>query len=282
MPRPPDDSEEPAEALVGELAAGLCHRYVHNPAPLGMVPNWNAAVASTTGSHVVLLHQDDLLAPAALEVMSGAFADRPGLAICGVGETSIDDQSRAKTISRPNHRSHLFVSAGPHDVSYADLVYLMLCHGQIFGSPSALMFTRSHFDAIGGFDAEYRHSVDIDFALRMAEVGDAVYFPQELVRFRRHQGQTTQVNIANGHNLADRDRLYRRHATKAQLSPEQLDRVRACLVVRALYDALRAVRHGRWTVARQAGTQAIDLHPTPIAVGSRLVELARWSNEDAR
>ncbi len=261
--RPPDevvfrdDSEAPADEMVARLAADLPYRYLHNPIRLGMVQNWNAVVTASTGSHVLILHQDDALEPTAIEVMSSAFVGNPDLSICGVGETRVDELSQpwaART--RPNHRSRVFVSPGVYRLGYAELTYLMLRNGQVFGTPSALMFSRARFDEVGGFDDVLKQSVDIDFALRMAAAGAAMYITEPLVRFRSHEEQATQNNIAYGYNIADRARLYHRHVSDDVCTPEQVDRLRASFVVRATFDGLRAARHGRWAVARQAVGQA--------------------------
>jgi GT2 family glycosyltransferase len=230
-----------------------------------------------------MLHQDDALEPLAIEVMSSAFAGNPHLSICGVGETRVDELSRPRSArARPNHRSRVFVSPGVYRLEYPELAYLMLRNGQVFGTPSALMFSRADFDEVGGFDDALKQSVDIDFALRMAEMGEAMYITEPLVRFRSHEEQATQNNIAYGYNIADRARLFQRHVSGAVCTPEQVDRVRASFVVRASYDGIRAARHGRWSVARQAMAQAREYYSTPRGVGSRLVELLRWDNDDAR
>ena len=136
---------------------------------------------------------------------------------------------------------------------------------------------------MGGFDDALKQSVDIDFALRMAAVGEAMYITEPLVRFRSHEEQATQNNIAYGYNIADRARLYQRHVERrTSARPTQVDRVRASFVVRASFDGIRAARHGRWSVARQAVVQAREYYSTPRPVGSRLVELLRWDNDDAR
>ena len=278
-----DDSDPARRALVERLCTAVPFRYLHNPCRLGMVANWNAVVEATTGTHVLMLHQDDALQPRALEVMGAAFAEHPGLAICGVGEIRVDERSRPRSVrTRPNHRSRVFVTPGTHLLDYSELAYLMLRNGNVFGTPSALMFSRDHFDEVGGFDATLHQSVDIDFVLRMARAGQALYITEPLVRYRYHEHQATQDNIAQGLNLGDRARLYERHVGPASLSPRQVDRIRANLVVRATYDGLRAARHARWSVARQAAAQVRTLHPTPRALAERVVELLRWENADAR
>lgn len=278
-----DDSVPPRDGLVRRLAGDLPVTYCANPRRLGMVPNWNAAVRRTTGTHVVLLHQDDMLEPTALERMASVFATRPELAICGVGEIRIDEHGHEICrSSRPNHRERLFISRGVHELTYEELTYLMLRNGQIFGEPSALMYSRAAFEAVGGFDDTYRQSVDIDLALRLCELGGAVYLNERLVRRRVHREQATQANIVNGYNLLDRRTLYRRHAAGRPFAPEDVDRMRANLAVRAAFDGVRALRFGRWPVAREAVSQMVEYRPSARVLGERLVELSLWLNDDAR
>jgi GT2 family glycosyltransferase len=278
-----DDSDHPSEALVARLIDDLPATYIRNPVRMGMVDNWNHVVRLTSGTHVIVLHQDDALQPRALEVMAGIFADNPGVAIVGSSEFRIDREGyRLCAPTRPNHRERLFISRRLHELDYHELTYLMLRNGQIFGEPSAFMFDRARFDEVGGFDASFRQSVDVDFALRMTKVGRAIYTTDRLVRRRVHPGQATQINVIEGRNLTDRRILLRRHFMTQEYTREQTHRVRANLVARAGYDGVRALRHGRWNVLREAASQIVDYRPTLLALAGRIMELALWTNDDAR
>jgi glycosyltransferase involved in cell wall biosynthesis len=278
-----DDSTPSRRDLVARLGVDLPLSYRPNVRRLGMVENWNEAVRATTGSHVIVLHQDDILEPTMIERTWRVFAAHPGLAICGVGEVRIDERGNELCdTSRPNHRERLFISRGMHALGYDELTYLMLRNGQILGEPSALVFSRELFDEVGGFDATFRQSVDIDLALRMARAGGAVYLNERLVRRRVHAEQATKSNIVNGHNLLDRRELYRRHAASQVLGPTADDRVKANLAVRAGFDGGRALRYGRWSVAREAASQVMEYRPSPRALTERLIELSLWTNDDAR
>ena len=287
--RPPDeivftdDSEPTVRRWVRNLAEGLPYRFVQNPERLGMVPNWNASVWATTGTHVVVVHQDDLLAPEAISQMLGVFDLRPDIAICGVGQVQIDEHDRPRRWPvRANHRDRLFVSPRVHDLDYREMTYLMLRHGQIFGPPTAMMFRREFFDQVGGFDASYAQSVDIDFALRMTRAASAAYLSLPLIRYRYHDSNATVTNVASGRTLADRDRLYREHSSSQDFTREERRRMRANLMIRAAYDGTRATLHGRWGVARQALAQMYHYRVTPRVLARRAAEVALYRNEDAR
>ena len=287
--RPPDeivftdDSDPTVRHWVGNLAEGLPYRFIQNHERLGMVPNWNASVRATTGTHVVVTHQDDLLAPDAISQMLGVFDLRPEIAICGVGQVQIDEHDRQRRWPvRANHRDRLFVSPRVHDLDYREMTYLMLRHGQIFGPPTAMMFRRDYFDEVGGFDTSYAQSVDIDFALRMTRAASAAYLSLPLIRYRYHDSNATGTNVASGRTLADRDRLYREHSSPQDFTREERRRMRANLVIRAAYDGIRATRHGRWGVARQAVEHVYHYRVAPKVLVRRAAEVALFRNEDAR
>jgi GT2 family glycosyltransferase len=287
--RPPDevvftdDSDPTVRRWVRNLAEGLPFRFIENRERLGMVENWNASVRATTGTHVIVTHQDDVLEPEALSHMLGVFDLRPDIAICGVGQIAIDGHGRPRRWPvRANHRDRLFVSPRVHDLDYHEMTYLMLRHGQIFGPPTAMMFRRSYFDEVGGFDPSYAQSVDIDFALRMTRTSSAAYLSLPLIKYRYHDSNATGTNVASGRTLADRDRLYREHGETQEFDRESRRRMRANLIIRAGYDGVRAARHGRWRVAAQALGQMYHYRVTPRVVAQRMGEVAMFRNEDAR
>src|SRR5690606_22832690 len=115
--RPPDeivitdDTDPTVRPRVKNFAEGLPFRFIEHPERLGMVPNWNASVRATTGTHVIVAHQDDVLEPDAISQMLGVFDLRPDIAICGVGQVQIDEHGRPRRWPvRANHRDRLFVS----------------------------------------------------------------------------------------------------------------------------------------------------------------------------
>lgn len=287
--RPPDeivftdDSDPTVRHWVKNMAEGLPFRFIQNPHRLGMVENWNASVRATTGTHVVVTHQDDSLEPDALSQMLGVFDLRPDISICGVGQTAIDQHGRPRRWPvRANHRDRLFVSPRVHDLDYREMTYLMLRHGQIFGPPSAMMFRREYFDRVGGFDDSYAQSVDIDFALRMTREASAAYLSLPLIRYRYHDSNATEANVASGRNVADRSRLFREHFQTQEFDAEAKRRVKANLQIRAAYDGVRAARFGRWSVVRGAWGQVVRFRVPPRVLLSRMREVLLWRNDDAR
>ena len=69
-----------AELLCGYAARDDRLRVVRQPENRGMVANLGAALALTTGEHVMLLADDDRLAPRCVEAAPAALADDAGLA----------------------------------------------------------------------------------------------------------------------------------------------------------------------------------------------------------
>jgi GT2 family glycosyltransferase len=284
--RPPDELvvvDDSPTSNEGALDGSSALAYRHRPSSAGMVANWNRAVHETTGELVVLLHQDDQLLPGALEAMAALLGEHPDIAICGVGEIRVDDEGQPiGEPTRPNHRERVFLTRGCHLLSHQELSYLMLRNGQVFGEPSALMFRRTAFDACDGFDDRFAQSVDIDFALRLAQHSGAAYLTDRLIARRCHEAQATATNIRSGRNIDDRRRLYDRHFRGGGHDRDTVDRVHANLTVRACFDGARALRAGRWVPLKLAAGHVRDFRCSPGALLRRAGELALWVNRDAR
>lgn len=68
-------------------------------------------------------------------------------------------------------------------------------YGDLDGIPiGSAMFRRSVYDEIGGFDATFRHSEDMDLLLRIRERGIAISILSEVVLYRRFHGEQMTAN----------------------------------------------------------------------------------------
>jgi glycosyltransferase involved in cell wall biosynthesis len=67
--------------------------------------------------------------------------------------------------------------------------------GDLDGLPiGSAMFRRSVYDEIGGFDATFRHSEDMDLLLRIREHGIGISILPEIVLYRRFHGEQMTAN----------------------------------------------------------------------------------------
>ncbi len=266
-------------------ASGLAAvQVVRNPEPLGMVANWNAAAALATGELMMVLGQDDELGRGMVERYVAELVAAPGVVAVSSGEHWIDEHDRPVDVPRrPNRRERIFVEQPRYVLTQDDLVRLCLRNGQVYGEPSAVMFRRSAFEAVGGYRTDMGHVADLDLDLRLSGLGPVVYLRDPLVRRRLHAGMATRDQQASGETAAARERLHRAWIDHPSLSGRDRARARASLASWAARDVVKAVRHGRWSVAREqarvVGRYGLN---RPGAVVENAAELVTGRNRDAR
>ena len=226
--------------------------WARNDRNLGMVGNWNRAVGASSGALVMCVSQDDELGAGMLAAYTAEFA-HPSVVLVSGAERFIDDAGRPLTRKlNVGHRHNVFVHHARYELDHVELVRLSLRNGQALGEPSAVMFRRSVFDAIGGYDPLFEHAADVDFNLRASEHGRSVYLRRPYLQRRWHAGGLTRANFRSGAVARDRLRLYERFGETAGLTDRDRADVRSALASHSLYDAVRAARTRDWAVARVA------------------------------
>jgi GT2 family glycosyltransferase len=276
------------DALLGPLAAradaaDITLTWTRNDTNLGMVANWNRAVRSGSADLAMCVSQDDELGPGMLAAYVAELTD-PSVAIVSSAEEFIDDGGRAfPRRLRVGHRHHVFVDRDRYVLDRTELVRLSLRNGQSFGEPSAVMFRRAVFDAIGGYDASFEHAADVDFNLRAAAYGRAVYLRHPYLRRRWHARSQTRVNVASGAVSRDRLRLYERYCDASGLTERDRAEARVSLASHSVYDAVRAARAGQWPVVRGALENLRVGLRAPVGVhAAHVTEIVTRRNRDRR
>lgn len=164
---------------------------------LGMVGNFNACLFAATGKFFLLLSDDDLLAPDAIEALVSPFLsqDGPNLGMTWCPSTIIDAGGKEMWTTE----------AGPERESSVDLLR-GLFDGKRGTRLSAILIRREDSTALGGYDQE-RHGVLCDtgnwgrIILRYPKVG---CIGRPLVRYRVHPASETQVaNCADWQRYGD-------------------------------------------------------------------------------
>jgi glycosyltransferase involved in cell wall biosynthesis len=258
-------------------------RYFRNPLNLGMVGNWNAAVRRSSGELVTVIGHDDVLEPNLFAAYLERFRADHDLVACACMSSFIDGEGKPLHRRLPvGHRSNIFVRQPVYTLSENEIAYLCLRNGNAIGEPSCVIYKRAAFEAIGGYDPDFRHAADADFNIRIAANGPVSIINRPLVRRRIHKQNLTLTNIAHGHVSSDRGRLLEKHAHRLYGSAV-LARVRASTAVRSIYDLARALARRRWVAARiAASTIARTIDFAPKTYWMYVIEHLTNQNADAR
>lgn len=281
---PPSRAREETAAVVAKWSSAFARlSYAANDATLGMVGNWNATVRASNGALAINVHQDDALLPGMFGAMATEFAGSRSVVVCGVGARYIDEAGAPLPWLPRMDRARIYQQRSRYELSLRDMVSLNLRNGQAFGEPSAVMFRRSAFDAVGGYDEQFEHAADVDFNIRLASVGRAVYLPTPYLLRRMHGRSLTATHIDNGATGRDRVRLFRRYAMTSGLSRAEVARIRTTVTTRFLRDAARAFFRRRRALG-WASVRAMSpfWRNRPTYYASHLFELATGKSLDER
>jgi glycosyltransferase involved in cell wall biosynthesis len=196
----------------------------------------NKGLRAATGSIVVLLNSDDLLAPGALAAGARALADESYEIAVGTAEIFTGQKVLA-------------VHSDPDELRLS-------LRSITFGNPlpNARFYQRSLLQRVGEFDLRYRLGSDRDWLLRMLRLRPAEFvMPSPVYRYRRH-GESLTINDHSG--LAEplwRECLEIAEAwlSRDDLSDEERDVLRAWHRQQSIQASLHFIRHGPWSRARE-------------------------------
>jgi glycosyltransferase involved in cell wall biosynthesis len=179
-------TDDTAELLARMAAADPRIRFVRQPENGGMVANLDAALALTRGAHVMLLADDDWLAPGCVEATLGALTADPRLAAALGGVSYMRDGERVQ-----RGQPAPFLQAAPAQRVRA---YFSAVHGDHGNSWMYALVRRGALDHL----SPLRNVLGFDW-LRVAElafVGPIAMIAGELM-FRELGGtsETTARNV---------------------------------------------------------------------------------------
>lgn len=153
-----------------------------NPVRMGAVANWNRAVSLSQGEYVKVLCSDDVLRPSCLDAQAAVLRSDPTVALVACRRDLIAGDGTVVAAGRG-----LRGLIGRHDGA-AVRRHLVRCGYNPIGEPSSVLFRRSGFDQVGGFDSRESYVVDLDMWARLCTTGAFYGMPEALATFRVHSG----------------------------------------------------------------------------------------------
>lgn len=155
---------------------------------IGMMDNWNHCLARATGMYFLLLSDDDILEPNAIEEMLHAYeeSDREGKGIGFVWSAATNIDGEGNVIE---------MKAEPEPPESAESLLRMYfeCKHDVRLYPCAILFRTRDLDP--GYDLRFPLAADTAQWMRsIIKYGSAKYISAKLVRYRMHHNTTLKTN----------------------------------------------------------------------------------------
>lgn len=176
------------------------HVFHHSPSGIGA--NWNNCLKNANGEYIKFLFQDDVLFPECIEEMVsgiskdanlGLVASKRSFLVEGKVDLFLEDwistyNDLQKGLNLPAQRVNILDRA-----LLKDKKFLQIPHNKI-GEPSVVLFKTSILKKTGFFREDLQQILDAEFYYRILKNYRIAIINKELVAFRLHPGQMTNVN----------------------------------------------------------------------------------------
>jgi len=145
---------------------------------MGLADNWRRAMDLCRGDFVKLVCADDLIHPTALRKQAAVLREDPSVSLVASRRHLID--GNGYVLARSTALNQL---VGRHTATDVARQIVNLGINPI-GEPGSVMFRRSDYEAVGGWDPQRVFNMDIDLFLRILSRGDLFGLKESLAAFR--------------------------------------------------------------------------------------------------
>ncbi len=175
--------------------------YIFNHKPNGIGANWNNCIKQANGEYIKFLFQDDVLLPKCISMMVNLLTNNPELGLVACKRSFIVEQKLDELINNwINKYKNLqiqFENNNPITFLDESLFYrqdFLSSPLNKIGEPTTTMFRKNIINAVGFFDENLVQILDYVFYYRLLKHYPIAIINQELVAFRIHKTQATNVN----------------------------------------------------------------------------------------
>lgn len=193
-------------------------RLIENEHNLGMTGNWNKCVRECRGEYVKLIPADDILYPECLSKSVPILDKHQDITLVCVGTDLINDEGKIT-----GHYMH-WPKEGVFDgkkIAKASAMW-----NDFFGNPVSLLFRKSDFEKVGGFDETIPYILDFDICMGLAGRGKVFFRKECLTAFRvRKDSNTGKLTKSGGKDYtAEHIRLIDKHRSNGNIAMNAFER----------------------------------------------------------
>lgn len=177
-----------------------------NGVNIGMVGNFNKCLERSRGKYVKFLCSDDFLTtPTSLKIFFNEIEKDPNISLVVSARRIVDSESNTiKLVS--NYRDGLCCNG-------VDIINDCLFSAKNkLGEPTAVMFKKKQSSR--GFDNMFKQILDLEMWFHLLEQGKFKFIERDLVAFRVHQDQATELNQKSLAGIDDFPLIIDRYARK--------------------------------------------------------------------
>ncbi|SOC78570.1 Glycosyltransferase involved in cell wall bisynthesis [Salinimicrobium sediminis] len=174
------------------------HIYHHRPSGIGA--NWNNCIKNASGEYIKFLFQDDILYPTCVEELVNVLTsdEKVGLVACKrsilvEGEASAETERWKSNFGNLQEGIELNTKES-YTLDFAFLKDEKFIKNNKVGEPSTVLFSRALVKKVGLFREDLIQVLDIEFYYRILKHRKILIVDKELVAFRIHPAQATNVN----------------------------------------------------------------------------------------
>lgn len=172
-----------------------------NDRNLGIYPNAEVGITLSRGKYIKILMADDWLHPDYLKETITLMEKYPSIGLCSV---------RAEL--QNSYGMLVGVRCEPKDFngfcSSKKSMAASMMEVNPIGNPSRVIFRRSAYDQVGGFDQSIEYCTEYDLWLRILEFWDAGFIPEVLSYELQHRQNATRNYYSNNRHLTSGEQMF--------------------------------------------------------------------------